>query len=192
MSDASGPPMTAEAQNETAGVPERAQEKAQEAARTTQEKLREQLDRRSTEAGEKVGDTAGDLRSVGEELRKQGKDTPARIAEKAAARTERVGSYLKESDSDKMLADVEDFGRRQPLAMLAGGLVAGIAAARFLKASSRGRYQSRNAVERPTEDLGATMPEQPRGVYAGGVEVDPAGQESSRQAPVPSSAGAGR
>src|SRR4051794_6832538 len=121
--------------------------KAPDRTTEVQEKLREQLDQRSTKAGETVTDTAQDLRSVGEELRKQGKETPARIADKAAEQTERVGSYLKDADSDRMLSDVEDLGRRQPLAVLAGGLVVGIAAARVLKASSHGRYQSRGTNE---------------------------------------------
>jgi hypothetical protein len=195
MSNANDPPMTAEAQDETSGIQERAQEvageageKAQEAASTARDKLREQLEQRSTDAGETVTGTAQDLRSVGEELRKQGKETPARLADKAAERTEQLGSYLKDSDSNRMLADVEDFGRRQPLAVLAGGLVAGIAAARFLKASSRVRYQSRTASERPTE-LEATTPAQPSGVYA---EGDDLGAESIRHSPVPSGSVAGR
>ena len=158
-------------------------EKAQEAAGTAQEKLREQLDQRSSKAGETVSGTADDLRSVGEELRKQGKGTPARLADQAAQRTERLGSYLREADGDRMLADVEDFGRRQPLAMLAGGLVAGIAAARFLKASSRERYHDRTALEQPATESGATVPVRPRGVYADGGG---AASESGRQAPVPS------
>ena len=192
MSDASSPPMRTEGQGEASGMQEKAQEvagevgqKAQEAAGTAQDKLKEQLDQRSTQAGERVGGAAQDLRSVGEELRKQGKDGPARIADKTAERTERIGSYLKEADSDRMLTDVEDFGRRQPLAVLAGGLVLGIAAARFLKASSRGRYQSRSAAGTRTPELSATMPAQARGVYA---EGEGAGQESARQAPVPSGA----
>ncbi|HXR31417.1 MAG TPA: hypothetical protein VN752_09800 [Solirubrobacterales bacterium] len=198
MSDASNPPMRAEAEDQTSGVQERAQEmageagqKAQEAAGTAQDKLREQLDQRSTQAGERVAGTAQDLRSVGEELRKQGKDTPAQFAEKAAERTERLGSYLRESDSSRMLADVEDFGRRQPLAVLAGGLVVGIAAARFLKASSRGRYQSRSIQEQPTRELSATTPTEPGGAYAGGIDEE-IGQESGRQAPVPSGSVTGR
>jgi hypothetical protein len=199
MSDASGPPMTAEEQDSKSGMPEKAQEvtgqageKVQEAAETAQDKLREQLDQRSTKAGETVTDTAQDLRTVGEELRKQGKETPARVADKAAEQTERVGSYLKDANSDRMLSDVEDFGRRQPLAVLAGGLVVGIAAARFLKASSRGRYQSRRGRhEEATRELGTTTPVQPRGVYAEG-EGEGIARESERQAPVPSGAVAGR
>jgi len=198
MSDTSSPPAAENIQDRAAEAQERAQEvagqageKAQAATGTAQEKLREQLDQRSTQAGETVNGTAQDLRSVGEELRKQGKETPARIADKAAEQTERVGSYLKEADGDRMLSDVEDLGRRQPLAVLAGGLVIGIAAARFLKASSHGRYRSRSgAPDEATRELTATAPTQPRGVYAEG-EGQGIARESDRQAPVPSGAVAG-
>jgi hypothetical protein len=123
-----------------------AKEKAQEAAGQAKEKadskVREQVDQRSTQAGEQVTSTADDLRSVGEQLRSQGKDTPAKFAEQAAERTERLGSYLRDSDSDKILSDVEDFARRQPWAVVAGGLALGFAASRFLKASSSDRYRT--------------------------------------------------
>jgi hypothetical protein len=190
MSDSGSPPMAEQAPEKAREVAGEAGEKMQEAAGSAQEKMREQLDQRSTKAGETVSGTAQDLRSVGEELRKQGKDTPARFADRAAEQTERVGSYLKEADSDKMLSDLEDFGRRQPLAVLAGGLVVGMAAARFLKASSRGRYQSRlgNAEARP--ELGTTAGTAPRGVYAEG-QGEGIAREPERQAAVPSGA-AGR
>jgi hypothetical protein len=155
MTEATGPPGTPatqrsespEAMEKAHEVAGQAQEKAQQAAGQAQEKMREQVDQRSTQAGEKVSGTAQDLRSVSEELRNQGKETPAKLADQGAERIERVGSYLTESDSDKLLSDLEDFGRRQPLAVLAGGLVVGMAAARFLKASSGSRYRSRLQAE---------------------------------------------
>jgi hypothetical protein len=119
---------------------EQAKETAQSVAGQAQERVRQQVDQRSTEAGERVGGTAADIRSVGEELRNQGKEGPAKIADQAADRIERAGSYLRDSDSDRLLNDLEDFGRRRPWAVFAGAAVAGIAAARFLKASSRERY----------------------------------------------------
>jgi len=119
---------------------QRAQHNAQRAASQARDRAKEQLDQRSTQAGERLQSTASDVRSVGEELRKQGKPEPAKLADQAAQRVERVGGYLKESDGDRILRDVEDFGRRQPLLMLAGGLVLGLAASRFLKASSSNRY----------------------------------------------------
>lgn len=133
-----------EAQDKAQEVAGQAQEKAREAAGKAQEGVRQQIDQRSTEAGERVSSTAQDLRSVGEELRKQGKEAPAKLADRAAEQIERVGGYLKDNGPDKMLEDVEDFGRERPWAVLAGGVAVGILAARFLKASSRGRYQQRN------------------------------------------------
>lgn len=150
-----------EAQEKAQDVAGQAQDKAREAAGKAHEGIRQQIDDRSTQAGEQVGSTAQDLRSVGEELRKQGKDGPAKLADRAAEQTERVGSYLKEKDADQMLEDAEEFGRQRPWAVLAGGVAAGILAARFLKASSRNRYQQRNGSRSPAQvpqTTGATPP----------------------------------
>ena len=128
-----------------------AKEKAQEAAGQAKQKagsqLRSQVDQRSTDAGHRVGGLASDVRAVGESLREQGKDQPAKLAEQAADRAERLGSYLKESDADHILGDVEDFGRRQPWAVIAGGVAVGLVASRFLKASSIDRYEKRTRIE---------------------------------------------
>jgi hypothetical protein len=156
MTDPSSPPATAQstgrqqeegpsgAQETARQVAGQAQEKAQETAQRAQGVLREQIDERSTKAGEQVSSTAGDLRSVGDELRNQGKETPAKVADEVAERTEQLGSYLSEADADRILSDLEEFGRRQPWVVLAGGLALGLVGARFLKASSSSRYHSRS------------------------------------------------
>lgn len=140
---------------------DQAKEKAQEAAGQVKEKagtqLRSQVDQRSTDAGHRVGGLASDVRAVGESLREQGKDQPAKLAEQAADRAERLGSYLKESDADRILSDVEDFGRRQPWAVIAGGIAIGLVASRFLKASSVDRYQKRTSVQ-PREPVAPAAP----------------------------------
>src|SRR4051812_4693386 len=128
-------------------VREQAQEKAQEAASKASDQARTQVDQRSTDLGHRVTSTADDIRSVGQQLREQGKDQPAKLAEQAAGHVERVGSWLRDSDSDRLLSDVEDFGRRQPWAFALGGLALGIAASRFLKASSTQRYQQRQQTQ---------------------------------------------
>jgi hypothetical protein len=122
---------------------QQAKDKAQEAAGQARRGLSDQVDTRSTQAGERVSGIAGDVRSVGEQLRRDGKDQPARLAEQAAQRAESLGDYLKRSDGDAILRDVEDFGRRRPWAVVAGGLALGFASSRFLKASSSRRFQSR-------------------------------------------------
>src|SRR5215216_5347601 len=119
-----------------------AQDKVRGAAGETRGRFRDQVDQRSTQAGERLSGTAADVRSVAEELRRQGKDTPARLAEQAAGQTDRVADFLKGASGERLLRDVEDFARGKPWAVAAGGLALGFAASRFLKASSSRRYQA--------------------------------------------------
>ena len=119
-----------------------AQDKARGVVGQARGRVSEQVDLRSTEAGERVAGTASDVRSIAEELRTQGKDTPARLAEQVADQADRVGEYLKGASGDRILRDVEGFARRQPMLVAAAGLALGFAASRFLKASSSRRYES--------------------------------------------------
>jgi ElaB/YqjD/DUF883 family membrane-anchored ribosome-binding protein len=120
---------------------EQVQEKAKEGVGQARERVREQVDQRSTQAGEQVRSSASDARAVAEELRRQGKDAPARYAEQAADRAERLGDYLRDADGDQILRDVERYARRNPWAVVAGGIALGFTASRLLKASSRERYR---------------------------------------------------
>jgi hypothetical protein len=119
---------------------ETAQDKMKEGAQQAQSRAREQIDQRSTQAGEQVSATAQALRITGLHLRDEGQDAQARAAERIAHHADRMGSYLTESNSDRLLNDVEDLGRRQPMAVVGIGVALGFAASRFLKASSRKRY----------------------------------------------------
>ena len=119
-----------------------AKERVQNAKQEARGRLREQVDQRSTQAGEQVSSAAADVRSVAQELRMQGKDTPARYAEQAAEKAQQVGQRLQDASGDELLREVEDFARRNPWAVAAGGLVLGLAASRMLKASSGERYRA--------------------------------------------------
>jgi hypothetical protein len=134
----------------TEQVKDQVRDKAQLAQDTTRGALgqargrfRDQVDQRSTQAGDQVQSAAQDVRSIAEQLRGQGKDTPARVAEQVADRAESFGTYLRDADGERLLQDIEDFARRQPWLVAAGGLALGFAASRFLKASSSRRYQAR-------------------------------------------------
>jgi hypothetical protein len=131
-----------ETQEKAREVAGQAQDKARGAAGRARGRISQEVDRRSTRAGEQVSSNASDARSVADVLRKQGKDGPARYVEQASDRAERLGGYLRESDGDRILRDVEDFARRNPWAVAAGGLLVGFAASRMLKASSGDRYRS--------------------------------------------------
>jgi len=139
--------MVGQAQEKAQEMAGQAQESAQAAAGQVQGRLREQLDQRAAQAAEQINSQASDLRAVGNSLREQGQGGPAQAAERLAQYAERAGGYLQGKDSDALLSDAEEFARRQPWAVAAGGLVLGFAASRFLKASGRKRYSSRS--ERP-------------------------------------------
>ncbi len=129
-----------------------AQEKVQQAAQEVKGRagtqVREQVDTRSSQAGEQVRSVADALRQTGGQLREQENERVAKVVEQAADRVERVGSYLTESDAERILRDAENFARQRPWAVIAGGIALGLAASRFLKASSVERYQVGG--ERPT------------------------------------------
>lgn len=116
------------------------QEKAGEVKSQVGDKLREQVDQRSTEAGEQVTAMSQALRSSGEQLRNDGKETPAKLIEGAAQRVDRIGSYLRDSDSNRILGDAESWARSRPWIAAAAGALVGFAASRFLKASSSRRH----------------------------------------------------
>ena len=104
------------------------------------------------------------------DLREQGQEPHAKAAEKVAEHAERVGGYLTESDADRILHDAEDFGRRQPLAVVAAGAALGFAASRFLKASSRNRYERPvDARHQPQPDVHDDPPRDVPAVPAPGV-----------------------
>jgi hypothetical protein len=142
-----------------------AREKARGAAQQARGRFRDQVDQRSTQAGERLAGTAADVRSVAEELRRQGKDTPARMVEQAAGQADRAADYLKQASGDRILRDAEDFARSKPWAVAAGGLALGFAASRFLKASSSRRYREAQTGH-PREAPATTYTEETRVIAA--------------------------
>jgi hypothetical protein len=131
---------------ETAGqLQQQVGEKAQEVRGQAADGIKQQLDSRSTQAGEQVSVTADALRRVGEQLKQDGQEAPARYARQAAQPVERLGRYLTDTDGERILQDAEQFARRRPWLTAVGGLALGFVVARFIKASSTsgGRQQVR-------------------------------------------------
>jgi ElaB/YqjD/DUF883 family membrane-anchored ribosome-binding protein len=133
-------------------VTDQAREQVQQGAQQAKGALRGQVDQRSTQAGQQLSTQASDIRTVADQLREQGKDGPAKVAEQAAQRAERLGSYLEQSDADRILGDVEEYARNNPWAVVAGGLAAGFLLSRVVKASTQQRQQ----VPRPATTGGPT------------------------------------
>ena len=144
-------------QSDVEQVKERVQEAAEQAKGHTRDQLRTQIDERTTQVGDQVSSAAQAFRQAAEQLRQQGSDRAGSLVETVAERGERLGSYLSGADGASVLREVEEFARRQPLAVAGAGVVAGFLGARFVKASSRSRYQAA-AARRSTYDPAAAIP----------------------------------
>jgi ElaB/YqjD/DUF883 family membrane-anchored ribosome-binding protein len=106
-------------------------------------KLGETLDQRTNQAGGQARKMAQALRRSSSELRSQGEsEQAAGFAESAAHRVDQLGEYLERASGDQLMRDAEAFARRRPWMVAGIGLLAGLAASRFLKASSERRYGS--------------------------------------------------
>jgi ElaB/YqjD/DUF883 family membrane-anchored ribosome-binding protein len=118
-----------------------AQERAVELKEKGKSKLGETLDQRTNEAGVQARKLAQALRRSGEQLSSEGgTEQVSGLAEGAADRMERLGGYLERTNGAELVRDAEDFARRRPWMVAGVGLVVGLAASRFLKATSEQRY----------------------------------------------------
>jgi hypothetical protein len=146
----------------TETVKEKTQEQAAHAVERTRGVLRTQVDQRSTQAGEQARAVAETLRQTASHLSEDGDPQKARyagIAEQGADRLEQLGGYLTNADANELLTRVESIGRKRPWLVAGSGLVAGLAAARFLKASSRSRLNAAGSNGRGTTTGGWERPD---------------------------------
>jgi ElaB/YqjD/DUF883 family membrane-anchored ribosome-binding protein len=155
------------------GTLEEAQQKGSELLATTQEQvagkarelrqdaafaLTEQVDRRSTQVGDEIEAVARALQSAVADLRSEGKTSSSKFVDGIAERTEKLGNYLRSTDAERALDDVEQFARRRPWLTAGTAAVAGFVASRFLKASSDRRYEGRRELPRETAIAPAPVP----------------------------------
>lgn len=144
---------------------ERARQTARETTETVQAKAQEFAGR----AKEQMDEAAGKARAQGQNLLNSQKDKAAselhaysdatrraasrleeeddanlaRFLRSAADRMESLGSHLRDRSLGELVDEVEDMARRRPEVFFGAMFVAGLAAARFAKASRRRRIQDR-------------------------------------------------
>jgi hypothetical protein len=121
------------------------------------------VDQQKGQAADRLGSLAGALREAGRKLN-EGEQSGdfGRYADRAAQQVERLSTYLRDNDLRGFVRDTEDFARRRPEVFLGGALLAGLALARFLKASSPNRaydgYEGGNWTSYPQSSTGRTAP----------------------------------
>jgi ElaB/YqjD/DUF883 family membrane-anchored ribosome-binding protein len=183
-SGSSGGGMTDQAKDQVQQVAGQATEKLQEASGQVTDRVKQEVDTRSSQAGAAVGSTAHSLRAVAKELRNQGEETPAKLADQVAEKVEQVSGYLTNSDPNKMLSDVENFGRRQPWLVVGAGMAIGFVAARFLKASSGRRYDTMYGWRLPASQASGVTGQVPSSI---GTDAGPVTTTGSAPSPTSTS-----
>lgn len=142
MTQSTGASTTDQARERAQEAGAQAKEKAQEAGAQARGQVSQQVDQRSTQVGEQATSAAEAMRQASQQLREKGNEPVANVMETVSQRVEGAGSWLRDADGDRILNDVEDFARGNPLAVVAGGVALGFALSRVLKASSQSRYES--------------------------------------------------
>lgn len=125
---------------------EKAGQVAEQAKQTTTSRANEQKEK----AVDSLGSVARAVGDVGNQLRDQN-PALARYADMASEKIDQLAGQLNTRDVTDLMADVEDYARRNPAMFLGGAFVLGMAGARFLKSSrpasssfsSQGEYQYR-------------------------------------------------
>jgi hypothetical protein len=102
----------------------------------------DQIHRRSTDVGTKLQAHVGNLRSMSQTMRGQGLDATANMVDYAADRINGVSTYLTQTDGDRMIHDLETIARENAMVTASIGFLAGLTAARLLKASASDRYRA--------------------------------------------------
>ena len=124
---------------QTAGTIDEAKEKAREAAADAQQKVSEELrlrvDSTRTRAADALGSVAQALTSSVEQLRNENQAVPGDYVARAGNQIRRASDYLRNTTTDDLVRNAEDFARRQPAVFLGGAFALGFLAARLVKSS---------------------------------------------------------
>jgi len=126
----------------------RGRDKARRLAGSVKEKATSQLNVQKARATDQLDNIARSVRQSTRKLRDENHDAVAAVLERGVNEMERWTTTLRERDVNEFLADIEQFGRRQPALFLGTSLLAGVLLARFAKASdgeSAGRFAGRSS-----------------------------------------------
>jgi hypothetical protein len=182
---------------------DQAKHTAEEVGEQVGEVVEQVKEHASTRLSAQIGQTSEGLhsaseaiRSVGRELRNQ--QVPlAQYADRAADQVDRASTYLRDKDLDQLIADVEEFARRNPATFIGGAFALGIIGARFMKSTPEQRQVmldrgsqldqrraalDRNQQETPSQNRPSELPrhEPPPGSFS---TRSPAGSSSPISSP---------
>jgi len=129
-----------QAKEQVKNLANEAKDQTVKVAEQARDHVHELVGQQKDQAADRLGSLAGALREAGRKLN-EGEQSGdfGRYADRAAQQVERLSTYLRDNDLRGFVRDTESFARRRPEVFLGGALLAGLALARLLKASSPSR-----------------------------------------------------
>ena len=134
-----------EATNQQAGgqnqdLLQHAKQAGGEIVNQVQQQASTQIERGKDSATNELSQVVNAVRQLGQTLSTGEANGPiarfaAQYSDKAANSLDRLTNYLREQDPQRLLNDVQNFGRRQPALLLGGAFLLGFAGARLIKSS---------------------------------------------------------
>ena len=112
-----------------------------------QQQASTQIDRGKETATNELSQVVNAVRQLGQTLSSGEANGPiarftAQYSDKAADSLERLTNYIRHQDPQRLLNDVQNFGRRQPALLLGGAFLLGFAGARLIKSSMEAASQN--------------------------------------------------
>jgi hypothetical protein len=127
---------------------QQAKQTTNEVVNQVQQQANSQINRQKETAASELSTVVNAVRRFGETLHNEGEGPIARFAaqygDKAADSLDRAARYLREQDPQRLLNDVQNFGRRQPALLIGGAFLLGFAGARIIKSSMDAAGSSMN------------------------------------------------
>jgi hypothetical protein len=114
-------------------------------AQRLKEDGRQTLEQRKRSAADRVDGIAQALERTGAQF-SENEPTLADLANRLSGTVGNLATRLREGSIDDLVDDTRALARRNPVLFIAGGLVAGFALARFVKASAQRTFETDEAV----------------------------------------------
>ena len=153
------------------------QSAAGQVTQQAQQQATSQLESQKGRAVDSLVTVAQALRQTGQHLHQQDQSAVGGYVEQAAERIETLTNYLRARDVPQLIAETQDFARRQPGLFLSGAVALGFIGARFLMSSGQraaGRqFASPNPAYTPSYAQAGALDTSGGAAYAGSTTAMP-------------------
>jgi vacuolar-type H+-ATPase subunit H len=120
-------------------------EKTKEVATQARERGEEYFRENKERAADRIGSVSESIRQTADRFEQEKDPNIAHYTRLVADKLERAAGYIRERDLNQLKQDGEDLARQHPAVFFGGMFVAGLAAARFLKASAEREHTAESS-----------------------------------------------